>query len=714
MKTFQYILIGIAVSLLFAYVDNNSNTSRGGSESTIAPAASHVSAYSAAIATVDPSFMGSALQIADIDYASSRAVLSAEHLAQDQSDYTVSAYGQHFYHIGRFQIDAINKYAFSSPTQKIWPSTHADGWSILGSDYDANAYEIVFVNEEKAYLIRYGSTKVWIINPSATDQAHFKLDELDLSAYDDGDGAPEMAAATIVGDKLFVVMQRLHHWCPTEDAYIAVFDINTNTEVDVNSANDPKGLKGIRLAVRNPSTIDYQKDIGLVVSGVGAGTIFSCTPPNRYSGGIEVIHPGTYQTSLLLDDGDEANHPYDFISAAIVLDKNNGYFVSYADWQDTKLYHFNPSTKAVTGLVKGFGDGAKLDIRLLKKAPDNTAWLGIAQPLAASGGTPKIKIIDTQQKLVASFDLERDPEAIAFVVNKTSDGNIDQTLDEPATDNDSPAEGQEGTDNGNGDNGGGNNNGNDTANDADNSAGNDDDTGANSCDATIAIASLTPPFAPPHMDSETTAIAADDPRFIAWATGHENYIVGEEVWPTWQTPEKALGVPGLSDGTFTESNRNRFVYDVVVLGDGGEITLTFDAPIRNGEGADFAVFENSFDHKFLELAWVEVSSDGINFFRFPNYSYTDTPVPGFGYVDATQIHGLAGKYQGGFGTPFDLEALKGIDCLDTNRITHVKIIDIVGNGTALDSLGQVIYDPHPTVQSAGFDLDAIGVIHQAY
>ena len=77
------------------------------------------------------------------------------------------------------------------------------------------------------------------------------------------------------------------------------------------------------------------------------------------------------------------------------------------------------------------------------------------------------------------------------------------------------------------------------------------------------------------------------------------------------------------------------------------------------------------------------------------------------------IHNLAGKYQGGYGTPFDLDDLKDQEGLDVNRITHVKIIDIVGNGTALDSLGNIIYEPYPTVQSAGFDLDAIGVIHQA-
>ncbi len=35
----------------------------------------------------------------------------------------------------------------------------------------------------------------------------------------------------------------------------------------------------------------------------------------------------------------------------------------------------------------------------------------------------------------------------------------------------------------------------------------------------------------------------------------------------------------------------------------------------------------------------------------------------------------------------------------------------MGDGSSTDSLGRVIFDPYPTEQSAGFDLDAVGVIH---
>jgi hypothetical protein len=51
--------------------------------------------------------------------------------------------------------------------------------------------------------------------------------------------------------------------------------------------------------------------------------------------------------------------------------------------------------------------------------------------------------------------------------------------------------------------------------------------------------------------------------------------------------------------------------------------------------------------------------------------------------------------------------------VDLGHITRVRIVDIVGDGSATGSFGNVIYDPHPTARTAGFDLDAIAVLHAA-
>lgn len=210
---------------------------------------------------------------------------------------------------------------------------------------------------------------------------------------------------------------------------------------------------------------------------------------------------------------------------------------------------------------------------------------------------------------------------------------------------------------------------------------------------------LAGPYPGAANSAGSEAIAMNDPRFVAWASGLTEVTYGADVDSQWRTPEKAFG-PATDN-----------VYDIVCLGNGGRITLHFPHPLRDGPGADFAVFENSFNHTFLELAFVEVSSDGVNFHRFPTASLTPSPVGGFGAVDPTQIDGLAGKYKGGFGTPFDLASLPDSPDLDKQRVRFVRLIDIIGDGTTKDSSGRPIYDPTPTIGSGGFDLNAIGAIH---
>lgn len=200
-------------------------------------------------------------------------------------------------------------------------------------------------------------------------------------------------------------------------------------------------------------------------------------------------------------------------------------------------------------------------------------------------------------------------------------------------------------------------------------------------------------------------IGKDDEKIAAWATGYEDYTVGEGVDDQWKTPEKALG-QAVGDS-----------YDVVVLGDGGSIVLTFAKPITDGEGADFAVFENSISDTFLEIGTVEVSSDGEHFVAFDNYYLGTEEVASYGGHDARLIWGFAGKFKQGVGTMFDLAELAGKHevangTLDLTAVTHIKIVDVIGDGSQLDSIGDPIYDPYPTTGSAGFDLDAVAVINE--
>lgn len=185
-------------------------------------------------------------------------------------------------------------------------------------------------------------------------------------------------------------------------------------------------------------------------------------------------------------------------------------------------------------------------------------------------------------------------------------------------------------------------------------------------------------------------------------------------------PANALGAPQGSSAVHS-------------LGIAGDLTLGFAVPITNGPGADFLVGENPFRissvwwQTFAEVMFVEVSSDGVNFVRFPNYYYGPPTQPGaFGTVPVGVYSGLAGQTPvlstdplvdardvvAAGGDAFDLQDLSTDPLVvngtvDIAAITAVRLVDVV-SGTSLDSAGVAIFDPG----SGSADVDHVTVIHQ--
>lgn len=254
--------------------------------------------------------------------------------------------------------------------------------------------------------------------------------------------------------------------------------------------------------------------------------------------------------------------------------------------------------------------------------------------------------------------------------------------------------------------------------------------------------------------------AVINPIFRGWATGFRDYLPSDDQWSgDWDDPNKALG-PATGQNV-----------DIVSLGDldadeiadgcaPGQITLLFGDPedpndpnhIRNVSGYDFVVFENgvisNYDtsagsakgQMFAELGYVEVSSDGNNFVRFPAVSLTAQPEGGHGYltIDITGIYNLLGKHPNAqgvcVGTPFDLSEISDepnviAGVVDINNISYVRIVDIPGSGdfndTAVEHIdcntwpvwsdydaNHPIYDAWVTWGSGGLDLEAVGVLEE--
>ncbi len=212
-------------------------------------------------------------------------------------------------------------------------------------------------------------------------------------------------------------------------------------------------------------------------------------------------------------------------------------------------------------------------------------------------------------------------------------------------------------------------------------------------------------------DDASRGVAASNSAILCWANGWTNYVPGTNVEAKWQVPSNAVGPAQGSLGGLGATN------GIVPLGDDGSVVLTFPAPIADGPGADFAVFENAFSADFLELAFVEVSSDGETFFRFPTHCLETNWIDTYrltNATDPTSYGGFAGKHVQGSGTPFDLRLLAGTPGLDVRRVTHVKIVDVKGDGSNPDHYGNPVFDPHPTFGSGGFDLDAVAVLNAGF
>ncbi len=235
------------------------------------------------------------------------------------------------------------------------------------------------------------------------------------------------------------------------------------------------------------------------------------------------------------------------------------------------------------------------------------------------------------------------------------------------------------------------------------------------------------PYPPGPSQPGTDAIPGASALFTSWAhatvsqPGPRRAGTVSSLPANYGTAASALGPP---DAAGSQYDMPPAQGPVLSLGDGGKVTLSFTHPIADGEGPDFAVFENGFTTTgfavFAELAFVEVSSNGVDFVRFPAVSLTPTTTQtgSFTTLDPRDLHNLAGKYPAGYGTPFDLAELASNPLLNIHRVTQVRLVDVVGDVTtgfgSRDSMGNWVNDPFPTdFQTGGFDLDAVGVIHEA-
>lgn len=248
-------------------------------------------------------------------------------VASVHSDATLRVYGGLIYVINRFGQDNI---------QVIDPGNHFATVKQFSTGNGSNPQDIAFLSTTKAYVTRYGSSDLWIVNPSTGIQRG----SISLAGFADSDGLPEMAHLAIVGPWLFVACQRLTNFAASNPSVVVVID----TRTDKVSDREPfvPGIQGITLTGRNPFS-DFVYDAAtqeLLISCVGDYGVAD--------GGIERIDAHTPRTlgyavtesqiggDVLDIAWNDATHSYAIVSDASF---NN------------RLVGWNPTTGAVIDTV---------------------------------------------------------------------------------------------------------------------------------------------------------------------------------------------------------------------------------------------------------------------------------------------------------------------------------------------------------------------------
>ncbi len=302
-------------------------------------------ADTAALTTCAPDYSAGATAVIDVDPVGGPRGNQVDILPTSISDLIMRSYGEYFYRIERYKSDSVAKFHISDPKTPLWQYSTLDSPDQVSN----NPHDMIFASQTKAYMPMYGSTVIWIVNPSATDEAGFKTGILDITHYADSDGITEMHEGIIVGGKLFVMVQRMdrdNSWLPTNNAYIAVFDVATDTEIDT-GMGVAEGLMGIPLEGNRPINFVYVPVMNKLIFSCAGKLPTGAATGYEYTGGIYSLDPDTYEVTKLIDDGDADNHPYGGIGCMEVVNPTKGYFVGYAGYSNASVYPFNPTTGEV-------------------------------------------------------------------------------------------------------------------------------------------------------------------------------------------------------------------------------------------------------------------------------------------------------------------------------------------------------------------------------
>lgn len=282
--------------------------------------------------------------------------------------------------------------------QAIDPATgYATRWQCTVEN-GSNPHDIAFAAPNKAYVTRYERAAILIVDPTTgADCAGFVRGTIDLSSFADGDGLPEMDQAVVIGDRLFVTLQRLdrrNFFRPTDHSLVAVIDVATDTVVG-----------SITLTGTNP----FAESAGLAPDpATGKITLTEVGEFGRLDdGGLERIDPVTLAAEgFFVTEADLGGNATD----VVLIDAHHAYAILLDEVGRSRVVRFDPTTRQVTATLVA-ADDFLVDIEL---GPDRQT-LYLTDRTLRHPGIRRFAIADDTELAPSPIDTGLPPFDVVFV-----------------------------------------------------------------------------------------------------------------------------------------------------------------------------------------------------------------------------------------------------------------------------------------------------------
>ncbi len=194
------------------------------------------------------------------------------------------------------------------------------------------------VDADKAYLLRKGTPVIWIVDPLAESNAAFRVGTIDLGPSLQNQTI-DVCCGVVVDDVAFVALNVTDPGSVLQGSYIIAVDTAGDAVID---AGVEAGIAAVPLELYNVNTIDYLAATGKIYVQASGVT----SPEPDFTGGILAFDPSSYETEIIIDDGD-AGSEHGYTTGMAIVSAADAFMIAAQSDNSHKLYHFNPATGAI-------------------------------------------------------------------------------------------------------------------------------------------------------------------------------------------------------------------------------------------------------------------------------------------------------------------------------------------------------------------------------